>query len=105
MIGCPLEGDIPRIVRLGPRQSLDQGRLSRAIVADERGDLTGVNRHVHALEDLDGAEALPDVLQLDDRGFHVSSLATAARARLVVMRTACAHDHRQNLRAIHLLLA
>src|SRR5215218_9936926 len=94
-----LEGDVSGVVGLRPRQSLDQRRLSRAIVADERGDLARVNRHIHALQDLDGAEALADVLQLDDGGFHVFSLA-AVRSWWPCASAGCtsrAHGHRKQL--------
>src|SRR6478735_9310611 len=35
----PLEPDLPLVVRLGPGQALDQGRLPGAVVADEGGHL------------------------------------------------------------------
>ena len=72
----PLEGDVARVVRLSPRQALDQRRLAGSVVTDERGDLAGVHLHVDALEHLDRAKALADVLQLDERGFHGTPLSS-----------------------------
>jgi hypothetical protein len=59
--------------------------------------------HVHALQNVDRAEALPDILQLDDRALHGSSLAIATRfsghAHQLVRMTTTSDSS-----AVHLLL-
>src|SRR5208337_5402064 len=44
------------------RQNLAQGRLSRSVVADEAQNLAGAQHEVDAIERLDRAERLADVL-------------------------------------------
>src|SRR3954462_15562234 len=61
-----VEQHFARIIRLDACEPLDQRGLAGAVVADERAHLAGVDLHVHALEHLDGPEALADVTQLDE---------------------------------------
>ena len=48
-----------------PRDGLDQRRLARAVVADERDDLACVQLEVDVRERLHRAEALGDAAQLE----------------------------------------
>ena len=64
-----VDEDFALVVGLDTGETLDQGRLSGAVVADEGSDLAGVDLQVHALEDADRAERLLHADQLDDRLF------------------------------------
>src|SRR5690606_14022805 len=63
-----LEAHDAAVVGLDAGEALDEGRLARAVVADERGDLAGEGLEVDALEHVDRAEALDDVGELDEGG-------------------------------------
>ena len=49
------------VVRVQAGDDLDQGRLAGAVVAEDAGDLAGVDGQVDALEGADGAVGLADV--------------------------------------------
>jgi len=61
-----VEGDDALVSRADAGDRLDEGRLSRAIVADERDDLSWRHGELHPAERLDGAEPLGDPLHLQD---------------------------------------
>src|SRR5690606_2402382 len=62
--------DLAVVVGLHAGETLDEGGLPRAVVADEGGDAARMDLEVHALEDADGAERLRDTAQLDDGFAH-----------------------------------
>ena len=55
-----VEAHLALVVGLHAGETLDEGRLAGAVVADEGGDLAGVGLEVHALEHADRAETLDD---------------------------------------------
>ena len=55
-----LEQNSPGVDGVDPADALDQSGLAGAVVADERGDLAGVDGEVDVVQHLDGAEALVD---------------------------------------------
>ena len=55
------------VVGLHAGEALDEGGLAGAVVADQGGDLAGVDLEVDALEDADRAERLLHADQFDDR--------------------------------------
>ena len=59
-----VEKDPAGIGNDGAGEDLAQGRLAGAVVADEAEDLAGAQHEVDAIERLDGAVALADVLHL-----------------------------------------
>ena len=64
-----LEEVLAGVERVDARDALDQGALACAVVADERGDLAGIHRQVDVAQDVHGAEALVDALELEQGGF------------------------------------
>ena len=62
-----VDEDLALVVGLHAGETLDEGRLSGAVVADQGGDLAGVDLEVHALEDADRTERFLHADQLDDR--------------------------------------
>ena len=46
----PVDADDPRVPRQRPGQDLDQGRLARAVLADQRMDLARLQREIHPIE-------------------------------------------------------
>lgn len=64
---------------MDPRDALDQGGLSRAVVADERGDLAGAHGQVDVVQDLHGAEALGHTAQGEDGVGHFGHLPRGRR--------------------------
>ena len=59
----PVHRDLTVVGRVDAGDDLHQRRLAGSVVADEPDDLAGVDLEVHAVERLDGAEALADVLE------------------------------------------
>ena len=55
------------VVRVQPRDDLDQGRLAGAVVAEDAGDLARPDLEVDAAQGPDGAVGLADVHHLDER--------------------------------------
>ena len=53
-----VEQHLAAVDRVDARHALDQRRLARAVVADERGDLTGPHREVDPVQHLHRAEVL-----------------------------------------------
>ena len=78
-----VEADVALVVGLHAGETLDEGRLAGAVVADEGGDLAGVGLEVDALQDADRAEALDDPVQFDDRRVraHIHARVHAASFR------------------------
>jgi hypothetical protein len=62
-----LEEDLALVDRVDAGDALDQRRLAGAVVADERHHLAGGDVEVDLVERLDGAEALRDPPELQDR--------------------------------------
>ena len=56
--GRPVEEDLAGVVGLRAGETLDQGRLAGAVVADERGDLAGVDLQVTPLSTSTGPKLL-----------------------------------------------
>src|SRR5690348_16598524 len=48
------------------QDAVEQGRLARSVRADHAYDLAGPHREAHAVDRLDGAVVLPDVLDLEE---------------------------------------
>ena len=65
--GLAVEEDLALVDRVDAGDALDQRRLAGAVVADEGHDLAGRDVEVDLVEGLDGAEALRDSAQLEDR--------------------------------------
>ncbi len=62
-----VEEDLAVVVAVDPGDALDQRRLAGAVVADERHHLAGSHLEVDVGERLDGAEALRQVADLEQR--------------------------------------
>jgi len=56
--------DLPGVGGVDPRDALDEHRLACAVVAHERGDLSGRDLEIDVHERVHGAEALADVAQV-----------------------------------------
>ena len=67
-----LEAELARVVAVDAADALDQRGLAGAVVADQRGDLAGVDGEVDVAQHLDRAEALVDPAQLEQRRRGVS---------------------------------
>ena len=63
------EVDLALVDRVDARDALDQRRLARAVVADERHHLTASHLEIDVRERLDGAEGFGDAAKLEDWGF------------------------------------
>src|SRR5947208_13712301 len=61
------EEDLAAVGLVGAGDRLDERRLARAVVAYERDDLRGTDLDVDLRQRLHGAEALRDLLQLENR--------------------------------------
>ena len=59
----PVHRDLAVVGREDARDDLHERRLAGSVVADEPDDLAGVDLEVHAVERLDGAEPLADLLE------------------------------------------
>ena len=62
-----VEHDLAAVRRVDAGDALDQGRLAGAVVADEGHHLAGPDLEVDLRERLDGAEALRDPVELEQR--------------------------------------
>ena len=62
-----LPEDLPGVLLPQARDGLDEARLARPVVTDQGGDLALQDFEVDAVDRLDGAEALLDPPQLDER--------------------------------------
>ena len=62
-------------------QDVDQRRLARAVLADERMDLAGDDVEVHAVERADAGEGHRDAAGLEERG-HGAPLTPALSRRM-----------------------
>jgi hypothetical protein len=60
--------DFARRRRVDACQNLDQGRLSRAVVADQADDLVAADGEVDVTQRMHGPEILLNALEADDRG-------------------------------------
>ena len=58
--GCPVEQQSPGARLVSARQTLDEGRFARTIIAQNRENLTRMDIHIDVRERLQGAEALGD---------------------------------------------
>ena len=74
-----VEQDPAGVDREVPGQRLDQGRLARAVVADERDDLAGGDLEVGAVEGLDVAEGPAEPAGLEDGAHDATSRHGRAR--------------------------
>ena len=73
------------VVRVQPGHDLDQGRLAGAVVAEDAGDLAGVDGQVDPLERADGAVGLADVDHLDQRHLVQGGALSGVRSTVAVM--------------------
>ena len=73
-----LEDHLAVVERVDPRDALDQRALAGAVVPDQRGHFARANVEVHIPQDVDGAEALVDPPQGQQRR------AAVPRKRLVI---------------------
>ncbi|MER3388682.1 MAG: hypothetical protein RJQ01_01490 [Microcella sp.] len=55
-----VEGDLSRIGPIASGENLDQGRLSRTVLAQQCQNLATTKVEVHSVEDLHPAERFPD---------------------------------------------
>src|SRR5206468_368463 len=75
------EPDLAAVDRVDAGDALDERRLARAVVADERGDLARVDGEVDVVQHVDGSEALVDARHLQQGGLgHGTSLSAAPSA-------------------------
>ena len=65
--GSPVPPDLAAARLPDARDALDQRALAGAVVADKRGHLTGGNIEIDVGQGVDGAEALSDAAQLQQR--------------------------------------
>ena len=78
------------VERVDAGQNLDQRRLARAVLAEERENFAGVEGHADVRQRLGAAEALEDAA-------HLQQFAGVRRMRAPVRRTDRADDARANL--------
>jgi hypothetical protein len=79
-----LEAELAAVDGVDTRDALDEGRLARAVVADQRGHLAGIDVEVHVVEHVDGTEALVQLRDLQDRVSHGSP--PSSRVLRVIVR-------------------
>ena len=82
-----LEEISPLSMLLMPGEALDQRGLAGAVVADQRGDLSGIDVEVDVVEDVHGAEALVELAGREDRfghGVRPSRVVGTGRVRATV---------------------
>src|SRR5919206_150926 len=63
----PLEQDLAAVDGVDAGDALDQRRLAGTVVADQRGHLPRVDREIDVVEDVDRAEPLVQLADLEDR--------------------------------------
>ena len=65
--GRPLEPVLTGVEGVDPGDALDERALAGTVVTDEGRDLTGVDREVDVLQDVDRTEALVHAAELEER--------------------------------------
>src|SRR3954453_7304366 len=77
----PAQGERAGVRLVVAAQDLEQRRLARAVLAHERGHLTGPELEIDALQRLDGAEALADPRRSEHDRARAGTALPAARVR------------------------
>ncbi len=72
--GLSLENDVTRIGPVHPGDDLDQGGLAGSVFAEQGVDLAGQNLELDPAERVDARKALVNIVDLQDRLRHRSTL-------------------------------
>ena len=77
---CAGEGDGARGHRQIAGQAVEEGRLARAVGADQAEDVALLDRHRGVVDRLEGAERLDDVLRLNQHGVDLAAIEQRQQA-------------------------
>ena len=66
-VGLPVEDHFPGVGGIRPGEDAHQGRLARAVLADERVDAAGMDREIHTAQGRRGAKGLLDASHCEQR--------------------------------------
>jgi len=74
----PIEAHFALIGRVHPDEDPHQRRLAGSVLPDQRVDLTGGQREIHATHGLDATEPLGEAARLEERSHPVSDRGAPA---------------------------